>query len=414
MIPDVEFATSTVVTVDAATVERVRAAAATSPRLRARLCLHRGLHERLHDMLIVLRRGAAIAVHRHHDKAESYLVLAGLMTLVLLDDLGQVTQRIPLGPWGSGRKTIARIAAGIWHTVEVETEEVVLHETTVGPYSPSDTETRTITPQPALHTTNPPRPRHALLVGGSRGIGRVLAERWIAHGKRVSVIARSFPDGWQSPGSPTVFCTDLRSPAALEATMAKIVHNNGPIDDLVFLQRIRRADNEWTDELATTLTASQVTLQALEKVWDDALQPSVVMVGSLAAKRVAREQGPAYHVAKAGLEQLMRYYAAHLGPRGVRFNAVVPGVVCKDTSQAYYVEHPDVKAAVERQIPLGRLTTPEDVCDAIDFLCSPRAASITGQSLVVDGGLSLALLHSAVRGAMPTDNVPEKSDPIAP
>ncbi len=69
----------------------------------------------------------------------------------------------------------------------------------------------------------------------------------------------------------------------------------------------------------------------------------------------------------------------------------------KESSKTFYAERPELLAAYQQLIPLQRLARPEDVCDAIDFLCSPRASYITGQTVVVDGGLSLAMPHAAVR-----------------
>jgi cupin fold WbuC family metalloprotein len=140
MIPEVEFVAAEIATVDAAALERLRQAAAASPRLRARLCLHASTADALHEMIIVLRRGTSIAVHRHPRKAECYHIIAGLMSILICDTDGQIVRRIPLGALGSGRDFACRIAAGLWHTVEVESEEVVLHESTLGPFSPGDTE----------------------------------------------------------------------------------------------------------------------------------------------------------------------------------------------------------------------------------------------------------------------------------
>jgi len=139
-MPEVEFCTTDVAEVDAEALERVKTAARESPKLRARLCLHRSSSDNLHEMLIVLRRGTEINVHRHPEKAECAHMVSGLMTVVLYDDAGNERQRVPLGPWGSGRSVLCRVAAGQWHRWEIESDEVVVHESTLGPFSPSDTE----------------------------------------------------------------------------------------------------------------------------------------------------------------------------------------------------------------------------------------------------------------------------------
>lgn len=139
-VPDeVEFATSTITIVDEAVIDRVRRAAHASPRRRARLCLHPHLDAPLHNMLIVLLRGTDVALHQHLHRAECYHIVSGRITLIIGDDTGHDRQRILLGPGESDRPSMCRIAAEVWHRVEVESDEVVMHESTVGPFNPSDT-----------------------------------------------------------------------------------------------------------------------------------------------------------------------------------------------------------------------------------------------------------------------------------
>lgn len=140
MIPEVEFLPAEVALCDDEAVARVRQAAAESPRKRARLCLHADAAATLHEMLIALRRGTEIPIHRHPGKAECYHVIAGEFTLRIVDDRGAPLRDVPMGPPGSGRVFLCRIAAGLWHTVEVESDEVLLHESTSGPLIPGDTE----------------------------------------------------------------------------------------------------------------------------------------------------------------------------------------------------------------------------------------------------------------------------------
>jgi cupin fold WbuC family metalloprotein len=129
-----------VVAIDDETIARIRQLALASPQKRARLCLHPSLDESLHNMLIVLLRGTVVPMHRHPRKAECYHIVSGLLTLIIGDDSGHDQQRIPLGPFGSGRQCLCRIAAGLWHRVEVESDEVMMHESTVGPFDLAGTE----------------------------------------------------------------------------------------------------------------------------------------------------------------------------------------------------------------------------------------------------------------------------------
>ena len=140
MNPETEFAKGPIATCDDTAFERIRRAAAESPRQRARLCLHSSVDEKLHEMIIVLRRGTVVAIHRHPEKEECYHSLSGFVTLRIHNDTGQIVQQVPLGPFGSGREFVCRISAGLWHSVIVESEEAAIHESTFGPMTPNGTE----------------------------------------------------------------------------------------------------------------------------------------------------------------------------------------------------------------------------------------------------------------------------------
>ena len=99
---------------------------------------------------------------------------------------------------------------------------------------------------------------------------------------------------------------------------------------------------------------------------------------------------------KAALESLVRYLAVELAPRGIRVNAVSAGVVETDALEHFPNREEMLRHSIERT-PAGRLVEPEDVADAVEFLCSPDAEMIRGQTLIVDGGFSL--LASAIVGS---------------
>ena len=104
----------------------------------------------------------------------------------------------------------------------------------------------------------------------------------------------------------------------------------------------------------------------------------------------------AYPAAKSGLLQLMRQFAMEYGERGIRANSIAPGFIDGGMSAPIYAD-PKVRAARSAGVPLRRLGTPEDVAAAVLFLDSPSAAYITGQDLVVDGGVTHAVLKNLPR-----------------
>jgi gluconate 5-dehydrogenase len=105
--------------------------------------------------------------------------------------------------------------------------------------------------------------------------------------------------------------------------------------------------------------------------------------------QIARPGNALYSATKAGLAGLVRALAVDLGPRGVCCNIVAPGVVLTDMTKDLIARDPSIDQFVRSRTPLGRWATPEDVAQAMVFLASPAAAFITGQVLMVDGGMSV-------------------------
>ena len=185
---------------------------------------------------------------------------------------------------------------------------------------------------------------------------------------------------------------DLADKAALLAALAEALKQNGRLTNLVFLQRYRGEGDAWQGELDVSLTATKTIIEELAGKF---VRPkkvslnSIVIVGSNASRLIAGEQSVGYHAAKAALRQMARYYACSLAPQGLRVNYVTPGIVLKDEARKFYRENEKLHALYRRITPLGRMGSPRDIADAIGFLCSPGAAFITGQEIIVDGGLSL-------------------------
>lgn len=226
---------------------------------------------------------------------------------------------------------------------------------------------------------------HIMIVGGSKGIGAAVAQQGRLRGWSVSVLSRSMAR--KPPPGIVHWAADLEQPAAALSQALKAVAASGPLDALIFCQRYRGEGDAWAGELAVSLTATRTLVEGLSgKFSRDG--GSVVFVGSLLDRFIADDQGPAYHAAKAALRQLARYYAVSLSPK-VRVNTVLPGLVLKDEARAYYRQRPALARRLASLTPLGRMGRPRDIADAVWFLCSPQAGFITGQDLVVDGGLSL-------------------------
>lgn len=246
---------------------------------------------------------------------------------------------------------------------------------------------------------------HAVVVGGTRGIGRAVVQRFLDDGLNVSVIGRRPP---ATPfGTTRVRCwsVDLRDTAAVTGTVSAIVKVGGPLSRLACLQRFRGDGDDWEGEMATTLTATRQVIDAAAGKFARGSDRAIVVVSSIADRFVASEQPLSYHVAKAGLTQLARYYAVALAEQGIRVNAISSGTIVKDEARAFYRAQKELRKLYEDMIPLGRMGTAAEIASVVSFLCSRDASFMTGQSLVVDGGVSLQWHEALVRRMSPLKNL---------
>lgn len=185
-----------------------------------------------------------------------------------------------------------------------------------------------------------------------------------------------------------MFAADVTDPAALDDALEK-VHRRGPLTRLAFFQRYRGDGDSWAGEMDLGPTATKTVIEACADRFIPGEDNSILIIASNAAKCVAVEQPPGYHVAKAGMVQLARYYAAKLGPRGIRVNAVSPSTTVKDEAREFYDGFTELNDLYSRISPLGRMGTAAELAETCHFFLSPASSFITGQNLTFDGGLSL-------------------------
>jgi NAD(P)-dependent dehydrogenase (short-subunit alcohol dehydrogenase family) len=194
---------------------------------------------------------------------------------------------------------------------------------------------------------------------------------------------------------------DVTDAEARAALVARTLAEHGRLDALVnnafLMGPMARADEIGPDTWREVLEVNVVGTVALSTAAAEAMRASgggsIVMINSQAARRSAPRRGP-YAASKAALLVAAQVLAAELGPEGIRVNSVVPGQIWGDALASHYdalaerrgVPVTDVIAQVTRDIPLRRITTPEEIAAAIVFLLGDRSSAITGQALDVNGG----------------------------
>jgi NAD(P)-dependent dehydrogenase (short-subunit alcohol dehydrogenase family) len=228
--------------------------------------------------------------------------------------------------------------------------------------------------------------RRAVVVGAGSGIGREAARALAAHGAEVVCVDRD-ADAAAATGAGQVFALDVLDRAAVRAAAAELE----PVDVLVFTaatnvrkQLLEYADAEFDRVVELNLRASFDLVRAFGGPMAERGRGSIVGFTSIRAVTVEPGQG-VYAATKAGLVQLLRTAAAELGPRGVRVNAIAPGVV-ETPLTAQIRADPSWQAAYATKSALGRWAQPSELAGAVVYLASDASSFVTGSVLTVDGG----------------------------
>jgi NAD(P)-dependent dehydrogenase (short-subunit alcohol dehydrogenase family) len=228
--------------------------------------------------------------------------------------------------------------------------------------------------------------RRAVVVGAGSGIGREAAKALAAHGAEV-VCADRDVDAAAATGVGTAYALDVLDREAVRSAATDL----GAVDVLVFTAatNVRKrlldyADAEFDRVVDLNLRASFDLVRAFGGPMAERGRGSIVGFASIRAVTVEPGQG-VYAATKAGLVQLLRTAAAELGPRGVRVNAIAPGVVETPLTRQIRSD-PAWEAAYASKSALGRWAQPSELAGAVVYLASDAASFVTGSVLTVDGG----------------------------
>ena len=239
----------------------------------------------------------------------------------------------------------------------------------------------------------------AIVTGGSVGIGAAIAKRYAAEGATVATVYKSNDDGasaiikeiTDAGGKGKAFKADVSKVANIEKLIADVIAEFGRVDILVNNAGWNRPqdaldvdDDTFSVMVDLNLRAVFVAAQAAARRMADAGGGSIINMSS----QMGHVGGPlrsVYCMTKWGVEGMSRAMAVDLASRNVRVNTVAPTFVSTPLADKF-LEDPDFKSFVLDSIPLGRLATVEEVAAAVVYLASPGAASVTGTSILVDGG----------------------------
>jgi 3-oxoacyl-[acyl-carrier protein] reductase len=235
----------------------------------------------------------------------------------------------------------------------------------------------------------------AVVTGGSRGIGRSIAEHLAAGGARVAVVARDADRAAGVAGELTGerhagYGCDVADAAAVDALVKQVEADLGSLDILVNNAGVtgdnllmRLSDAEWDRVLDTNLKGSFHTIRAASRGMMRRRDGRIINITSVVG--ITGNKGQAnYAASKAGVIGLTKSVAKELASRNILCNALAPGYI--ETEMTAELGE-GVREALLGQIALGRLGRGDDIASVVRFLAGPGAAYITGQVIVVDGGM---------------------------
>ena len=231
----------------------------------------------------------------------------------------------------------------------------------------------------------------ALVTGGSRGIGRAIAEELARAGASVIIGYRSGADE-AAEVAAAIGGRAIQADVSDAASAAKLVEEAGDLDVLVNnagLTRdtllMRMSDDDWHTVIETNLSGTFFTCRAVARGMMKRKGGSIVNVSSIVGIHGNAGQTN-YSASKAGIIGFSKSMAREVGSRGVRVNVVAPGYVQTRLTDAIPEE---LQQGMLAQTPLARFGTPEDITGAVRFLASDASSFVTGSVLVVDGGLGM-------------------------
>jgi len=238
----------------------------------------------------------------------------------------------------------------------------------------------------------------AVVTGAGRGIGHTIATRLASDGARVACVSRNEENAKRTAeelnvaraDSAKAYAVDVADHAAVQEIGSKILEDFGKIDILVNNAGITRdglsmrmSIEDWDTVINTNLRGAFNFVQAVQRAMIKQHSGRIINISSVIGL-IGNAGQTNYAASKAGLIGLTKSLARELASRNITVNAVAPGFIVTDMTNALSEE---VQKIIISRIPLGRVGEPEDVANAVAFLASAQASYITGHVLCVDGGM---------------------------
>ena len=244
----------------------------------------------------------------------------------------------------------------------------------------------------------------AIVTGSSRGIGKAIAERLAEHGAKVVISSRKLEPCEQvaaalnsrhGPGTAIAVAANISSKEALQQLVDQTVQRLGPVDVLVcnaasnpyYGPQAGISDDQFRKVLDNNIVSNHWLIGMVAPGMMERRSGSIVIVSSIGGLRGSSIIG-AYCISKAADMQLARNLAVEFGPHNVRVNCIAPGLIKTDFARALW-EDPKLLEARNADTPLRRIGEPDEIAGAAVFLASPASSFMTGQTIVIDGGVTI-------------------------
>ena len=231
-------------------------------------------------------------------------------------------------------------------------------------------------------------PRTVLVTGGNRGIGRAIAEEFVAQGHRVAVTVRS----GEGPAGTLSVIADVTDSASLDSAFAEVEEKLGPVEILVAnagitrdMLLLRMTDEDFEEVLNTNLSGAFRVVRRATKGMVKARFGRIILISSVVGLLGSAGQVN-YSAAKSGLVGMARSITRELGSRGITANVVSPGFIETDLTAVLSEEQQE---QYRKNIPAGRFATTDEVARVVTWLASDDASYISGAVIPVDGGLGM-------------------------